>query len=98
MSLDLRYATITTLFKQPNIVGKGFFLVNHRQPKFSINQKLIRVVSYFVILNMAVNIKDLYGNSGNKLKKIKYSLYLIYLVFFFSFRVISISFNPLSPH
>ena len=23
---------------------------------------------------MAVNIKDLYGNSGNKLKKIKYSL------------------------
>ena len=42
-------------------------------------------MSYFVILNMAVNIKDLYGNSGNKLKKIKYSLYLIYLVFFFFF-------------
>ena len=73
-----------------NDVNKGFFLVDYRQPKLSINKKLIRVVSYCVILNMAVNIKDLYGNSGNRLKKIKYSLefsikktlYLIYLVFF----------------
>ena len=56
------------------VVDKGFFLVDYRQPKLSINKKLIRVVSYCVILNMAVNIKDLYGNSGNRLKKIKYSL------------------------
>jgi len=58
----------------PTLLTKDFFLVDHRQPKLSINQKLIRVVSYCVILKMAVNIKDLYGNSGNRLKKIKYSL------------------------
>ena len=80
---------VVVVLKFP-IVDKGFFLVDYRQPKLSINKKLIRVVSYCVILNMAVNIKDLYGNSGNRLKKIKYSLefsikktlYLIYLEFF----------------
>ena len=31
---------------------------------------IIRVVTYCVILKMAVNIKDLYGNSGRGFKKI----------------------------
>ena len=104
MSFDLRLSYNNEV-NNPTLLTKDFFLVDHRQPKLSINKKLIRVVSYCVILNMAVHIKDLYGNSGNRLKKINYSLelsikktlYLIYLVFF-CFRVVTISLNPLFPH
>ena len=75
MSFDLRLSYNNEV-NNPTLLTKDFFLVDHRQPKLSINKKLIRVVSYCVILNMAVHIKDLYGNSGNRLKKINYSLEL----------------------
>ena len=43
---------------------------DHRRSKLSMRVKsLIHVVSYCVILKMAVNLKDLYGNSG-RFKKI----------------------------
>ena len=39
-------------------------------PQAAQAQYVIREVSYCVILKMAVNITDLYGNSGNRFKKI----------------------------
>lgn len=33
-------------------------------------KSLIREVSYYIILKMAIKIKDLFANSGNRFKKI----------------------------
>ena len=44
---------------------------DYRQPKLSVRVKsLMHVVSYCIILKMAVNIKDLYRNSGKKFEKV----------------------------
>ena len=51
--------------------------INSQQPQAaqaqSVSLILIHMVSYWVILEMALNIKDLYGNSGKRFRKINTS-------------------------
>ena len=74
-SLRLSFSCITFAclsYKQNSDINFPFLVSSdYRQPKLSVRVKsLMHVVSYCIILKMAVNIKDLYRNSGKKFEKV----------------------------